>query len=102
MAAAAKGQTVQLHSAQPVEAEGGVRHCPTRLGGPGGNGQDTASQTVSANRFGARRFVSTTQDTLNRLFFWTFFRSKFQLKVGDFLSFSKISLSFSPNSLSFF
>ena len=39
--------------------------------------------------------------TLVQAFFWTFFRSKFQLKVGDFLSFSKISLSFSPNSLSF-
>ena len=39
---------------------------------------------------------------VNRLFFWTFFRSKFQLKVGNFLSFSKISLSFLPNSLSFF
>ena len=34
-------------------------------------------------------------------FFWTFFRNKFQQKVGDFLSFLKISLSFSKNSLSF-
>ena len=68
MAAAAKGQTVQLHSAQPVEAEGGVGHRPTRLGGSGGNGQDAASQTVSANRFGARRFVSTLDMRFNQNF----------------------------------
>ena len=36
-----------------------------------------------------------------RLFFWTFSRNKFQQKVGDILSFLKISLSFLKKSLSF-
>ena len=35
-------------------------------------------------------------------FFWTFSRNKFQQKVGDILSFWKISLSFLKKSLSFF